>query len=369
MLSERDRRLSRLALDHRYLTRRQLDECLPRIQALGASLEQVLLERGYLTPGEIHELDRLGAEPPRFAEVARDLGLASESQVLDALRLKAELAAVDVHRPVGQILVERAVLSDTQVVTILAEQTRRMPARRGAFRLGEPLPRVSTGIVHRATHEGTGREAVVKSLRGASDALPRLLRAREFDHPNLARVLDVGTDGDVLWIASDYVEGLPLYDHVVGSIRLPVEEATAILKQVVAGLGAAHRAGLPHGRLTSRNVLLTEMREVRVTDLALSPGTPASDLQACGALWAFMLDGETRTPSRAGACAPLADAIRARAQAGRYARLSELAEDLDRLDEEILHRAHLADAAADATPAPSSAPAARPRRPARRRRR
>ncbi len=368
MISERDRRLSMLAIDHRYLTRAQLDECAARTAALGASLEQVLLERGYLTPDEFHELDRLAAAPPRFAEIVRERGLASESQVLDALRFKEQLAAVDVHRPVGRILVERDVLSDTQVDEVLAEQTRRAPDRRGPYRLGEELPGVGASRVRRAVHESSGRDVVVKTVPGAASALPRLLRARHVEHPNLARVLEAGTEGELLWIASEYVEGLPLYDHVVGSIRLPLEEAVATLKQIAAAVGAAHRAGLAHGSLTPRNVLLTEMREVRVTDLALRPGEPAADLRRCGELWAFLLDGERAARPRFDGLPPLAAEIHARAAGGRYPGIAALASDLDRLDETLLHLAHQADAAADATPVPAPAAVLRPRPPRRRRR-
>ena len=368
-MSERDRRLSILALDHRYLTRSQLDECAARTVALGASLEQILLERGYLTPGEIHELGRLAAAPPRFAEIVRERGLASDSQVLDALRQKENLAAVNVHRPLGRILVEREVLSDSQVDEVLAEQTRRAPDRRGPYLLGEPLPRGSSGVVRRAAHDASRREAVVKTVPGAVDALPRLLRARRLDHPNLARILDAGADGDVLWVASEYVEGLPLYDHVVGSIRLPIEEAVATLKQIAAAVGAAHRAGLAHGSLTPRNVMITEMREVRLTDLALRPGDATEDLRHCGALWAFLLEGEQAGPRPRFLGLPkIAAEIHARASGGHYLGIADLAADLDRLDEELLHLAHQADAAADATPVPAPTAVVRPRPPRRRRR-
>lgn len=369
MLSERDRRLSVLAIDHRYLTRAQLDECSRRTESHGASLDQILLERGYLTPVELAELERLAAAPPRFAEIARERGLASESQVFDALRLKEELAAVDVHRPLGQILVERDVLSETQVDEILEEQTRRGPARRGPFLLGEELGRGTSGVVCRAVHGATGREVALKTVPGAVAALPRLVRAQRVLHPNIARVRDAGTEGDVLWIASDLVEGLPLYDHVVGSMRLPVEEATATMKQIAAALDVIHRAGLAHGQLTPRNVLITEMREVRLTDLALQPGDVASDLRASASLWAFMLEGEHAEPRpRFEGQLRLAAGIHARLLGGAYHAAAELAADLDRLDEELLHKAHREDSDATPVPAPAAVPVPRSRRPRRRRR-
>lgn len=374
MLSDRDRRLAILAVDHHYVTRAQLDECRERVRALGASLEQVLLERGYVSPVELEEIGRLVDAPPRFAEIVRERGLASETQVLDALRLKAELAAVDVHRPVGRILVERSILSENQVDDILAEQSRRGGESRPRYRLGVELGRSPLAVVHRAVEAGSGRDVVFKRIPGAAAALPRVARARRIEHPNLARVLEVGTEGDDLWIASEYVEGLPLYDHVVGTFRLPLEEATATMKQVAAGLGACHAARLAHGRVTPRNILLTEMREARLTDLALRPGEPAADLRACARVWAFMLRGEealAAAPSFGGDLPRLAVAIYARLSGSSYPDVRALAADLDRLDEELRHQARLEEEAPPpvSTPPPTPVYTPRPSRVRARRRR
>lgn len=359
MLSDRDRRLAVVALDHRFVTREQLDECRQRVLVLGASLEQILLERGLVSPLQLLELDRLASAPPRFAEIARERGLASESQIVEALTLKERLAAVDVHRPVGRILVESAVLSETQVDDILAEQTRRGGDRRSLYRLGEELGRTPRARTHRAVDGVGGREIVFKRIFGRARDLDTALKLKAVAHPNLSRVRDAGADGADLWVVADFVEGLPLYDHVVGSIRLPLDEATGILKQVVAGLGALHAAGRAHGRLVPSNVMLTEMREARLCDGGIWPGTPAEDLRACAELWTFMTGG-AKDPALAARIAKPASGLRA------------LADDLDRLDEELRRLAQIEEDADPTLPAPAPAPApslpTRPRpRPRRRR--
>ena len=115
--------------------------------------------------------------------------------------------------------------------------------------------------------------------------------------------------GDEIVIVSDLVEGVPLHDHVLGNVRLPLLEATGILKQVASGLAGALARGVVHGNLKAHNVLVTELREVRLTDFGQGQGdagtmthyvaperarqgaTPPGDLYACGVLWYFMLAG------------------------------------------------------------------------------
>ena len=61
VFSEYECRLARLALQNRYLTRNQIQTCLTHRKEAGSvtTLEDVLLERTYLTPEEVDELSRL----------------------------------------------------------------------------------------------------------------------------------------------------------------------------------------------------------------------------------------------------------------------------------------------------------------------
>lgn len=420
MLSERERRLADLALRNRYLTRSQLSDCCSRKEGTPAPLQQILVERGYLTGGEAAEIDRLAARAPLFAEIVRERGLASEGQISEALRLKQQLSDRNLHRYIGEILVDRRVLSPAQVAEVLAEQARRSPRcpacgarftaahdprhacpacghadgagsvfpglRRGAWTLLEELGRGAHGVVYRAHHESLGRDAALKILPCDGPLLARARRGLTVEHPNLARVLDAWAEDEETCIASELVEGLPLYDHVVGNFRLSLREATGLLKQVAAGLAGAHRGGLVHGNLTPRNVLITEMREVKLTDLGVWRGDPAparvsvaGDLRALGALWHFMLRGELpplQEPRRPFPDLPeLAAVVFSRLRALdarlRYPDADAVRADLDRLEDAVLHEEVAAERAADAPLAASAHGPAEdpPRRPSRGRRR
>jgi serine/threonine-protein kinase len=182
--------------------------------------------------------------------------------------------------------------------------------------LQEEIGRGPVGTVYRAVHEKTGREVALKRIpagpliRTVRDGfLFQTRRMMVVRHPNVATVLEATLHGEEIVIASDWIEGVPLHDHVVGNVRLPLEEAIAILKQVSAGLAAAQARGITHGNLKAHNVLVNDLREARLTDFGLALAdsgefshyaapersrhgpTPPGDLYACGVLWYFMLAG------------------------------------------------------------------------------
>lgn len=311
VFSEYECRLARLALANRYLTRNQIQTCLVRRREAGptATLEDILIEETYLTPGEIDELSRMvsqeastdGSITRLFARIVSRRGLATEEQIEEALRLKRALAFRKIRRPLGQILVERGYMTLGQVAEVLAEQNRarevaaRERLRFKAYVPQEMLDRGPRGTVCRARHPEHGDVAlkVIRPGPGTAGLLDRLQPFLSAEIPGAARLFETGRTGEGFFIASEYVDGVPLHDHVVGSISLTLAEASRLLRGVALALRAAHERGLAHGSLHPRNVIVTEKREARLTDFGLAAADPAADLQACRALWRFMLTGES----------------------------------------------------------------------------
>lgn len=351
MLSEFERRLARIAVQKNYLTGTQLCVCIESRRASSFSLDRIFVEQGFLTPQEADELLRLSRDAtptaPPFGELLIQRGLASDTQILDAYAVKTRLATQNIHRYLGEILVERQVISPSQVTELLAQQGKRIvdcsacgyrfnalhdqgyecpecggrldapPRRRPVpslpLTLREEIGSGPNGTVFRAFHENLRQEVALKVLK-ADRAPGKLARAAmTVLHPNIARTLRIATWNDAPCIVGEFVEGIPLYDHVVGNVRLAPEDAIPILKQIAAGLGSAHARGVAHGNLKARNVVVLESRELKITDLGLAPSspaaysadlqlylaperqrgepTPAADLYACGVIWYFMLTG------------------------------------------------------------------------------
>jgi eukaryotic-like serine/threonine-protein kinase len=88
--------------------------------------------------------------------------------------------------------------------------------------------------------------------------------------PNVVAVFDQGSTGDLHYIAMEYVPGPTLRDLLAARGRLNPREAVDIIERVLAGLAAAHDAGIIHRDVKPENVLLGNGKSVKVADFGLA---------------------------------------------------------------------------------------------------
>ena len=82
-------------------------------------------------------------------------------------------------------------------------------------------------------------------------------RLLALQHRGLAAVLDAGlTETGQVFVVFEHVRGRPLRDHVRTHPR-GAEDIDAILRDLTASLRYAHDAGLAHGALSARGVMVT----------------------------------------------------------------------------------------------------------------
>jgi beta-lactam-binding protein with PASTA domain/serine/threonine protein kinase len=107
-------------------------------------------------------------------------------------------------------------------------------------------------------------EDFVRRFVGEARSVARL------SHPNVVAVYDQGADGRTLYLAMEYVPGQTMRALLNERRRLGPREALDIMDGVLAGLGAAHAAGLAHRDVKPENVLLTPAHSVKVADFGLA---------------------------------------------------------------------------------------------------
>ena len=119
-----------IAVKNGLLTKEQLNDCL-RIQEDGGegapSLGEICREHGYLTEDEVSKVLRAQAKSERILEDR----LTGELAVRNGLLTQAQIdEVVDLQkgegngRPIGEILLERGLLTDQQLKAILRTQDR-----------------------------------------------------------------------------------------------------------------------------------------------------------------------------------------------------------------------------------------------------
>jgi beta-lactam-binding protein with PASTA domain len=89
-------------------------------------------------------------------------------------------------------------------------------------------------------------------------------------HPNVVGVSDQGSEQGLVVLVMELVRGRTLRDLLTARGRLTVAEAFAVLEPMLAGLTAAHRAGIVHRDIKPENVLIGVDGVVKVADFGLA---------------------------------------------------------------------------------------------------
>lgn len=150
------------------------------------------------------------------------------------------------------------------------------------YELLAPIAEGGLGTVFRARDRQLGREVAVKRIRAdkaqdvgsAVDALIREARQQSaIQHPNIVAVLEAGVDEEGGYLVMELVQGETLEDRL-GRAPLSGDEFDQLVRQVLAGMSAAHAAGIIHLDLKPENIMLTPRLgggiEVKILDFGLA---------------------------------------------------------------------------------------------------
>jgi tRNA A-37 threonylcarbamoyl transferase component Bud32 len=303
------------------------------------SLGELLVQLGHITPEQFKRLQSLHRTSPDsreeeklFGETVVSRGLASREQVGACLKEQAELEAKGIFKNLGEILVERKILTADQVKGLLGEQDRaiafcpkcgekynvslpwrggvKCPAdgtalvsadrdaavgvaatlepggppagspigmEVGGCRIVELIARGAMGAVYKAKHEGLSRYVAVKLLPSVSKD-PELVRRLLFEaravakveHPNIVQVYDVGFQKGYFFIVMQLLRGQTLEERMGGAGTMDLPTALEIAKEVALGLGAAHARGVIHRDIKPANIMISEDGRARLTDFGLA---------------------------------------------------------------------------------------------------
>jgi formylglycine-generating enzyme required for sulfatase activity/predicted Ser/Thr protein kinase len=102
-------------------------------------------------------------------------------------------------------------------------------------------------------------------------------------HPNIVPLHFAGQQGDLVYLAMQYVEGETLADRVAREGRLPIHDVVRILREVASALDLAHRRGIVHRDIKPANILLErESGRALVTDFGVARVADQSGLTTAG---------------------------------------------------------------------------------------
>ena len=156
------------------------------------------------------------------------------------------------------------------------------PERLGKYQITGVLGEGAMGVVYRGFDPDIRRVVALKTIRrpaGESQELAAELAARfrneaqaagRLQHPGIVGVYDFGDDGQVAYIAMEYVEGHTLSHYLNKKVQFSQEDVASVIVQLLGALNHAHEHGVWHRDIKPANVIMTRSGLVKIADFGIA---------------------------------------------------------------------------------------------------
>lgn len=159
------------------------------------------------------------------------------------------------------------------------------------YKISAKLGAGGMGEVYLADDNKLERQVALKflpeSMWNDADAKERLIReakaASKLDHPNIVTIHGIEEIDGRPFIVMAHVNGTTIDKYVAANSRSS-ELVTDLARQIIDGLGTAHRSGIIHRDLKPGNILVDEQGRVRILDFGLARVRGASRLTHAGSV-------------------------------------------------------------------------------------
>jgi serine/threonine-protein kinase len=160
----------------------------------------------------------------------------------------------------------------------------------GKYRIVRLIGEGGMGAVYEGENVRINRRLAIKVLHSAftenGEVVSRFEReaqaAGRIGNDHILEVLDLGAlpDGD-RFIVMEYLDGDPLSGRIKERGRIPPYELAPLMRQVLVGLGAAHKVGIVHRDLKPDNIFVLREKAgkrdfIKIIDFGISKFQPLS---------------------------------------------------------------------------------------------
>jgi Tol biopolymer transport system component len=151
----------------------------------------------------------------------------------------------------------------------------------GPYEIVSPLGAGGMGEVYHARDTRLDRTVAIKvlpeSLASDTDRLQRFEQEARvlstLSHPNLLAIYDVGTQGGIHYLVSEFLEGQTLRERMSAG-SLPQRKVREYALEIANGLAAAHDKRIVHRDLKPENIFITHDERVKILDFGLAKQSP-----------------------------------------------------------------------------------------------
>jgi serine/threonine protein kinase len=152
----------------------------------------------------------------------------------------------------------------------------------GRYEVIEVIGQGAMGIVYKARDPNIDRIVAIKTIKTTDiesspegeELIKRFKRevqtAGLLTHANIVTIHDGGQDGDLHWIAMEYVDGPSLAKLLAEKVIISLSDLLSIFVKICSALDFAHKKGIIHRDMKPANVLLTQEWEPKIADFGIA---------------------------------------------------------------------------------------------------
>jgi serine/threonine protein kinase len=168
--------------------------------------------------------------------------------------------------------------------------------RIGRYKIVRELGRGAMGVVYHAIDPNIGRPVAIKTIQLSGIRKPEeqeRLRERLFrearsagilSHPGIVTIYDVEQQGELAYIAMEYVDG-PTLDQLLSEPQpLAPNRIFSILAQTAAALDYAHGKGIVHRDIKPANIMIAGDGTAKITDFGIAKITASDHFTMTGSI-------------------------------------------------------------------------------------
>jgi serine/threonine-protein kinase len=156
-----------------------------------------------------------------------------------------------------------------------------MAEQLGKYELTEVLGKGAMGVVYKAFDPNIRRTVAVKTIRKelidddrAAAAIARFKNeaqaAGRLAHSGIVGVYEYGEQGDLAYIAMEYVQGNSLREYFSRGTRFEERDVVSIMAQLLDALAYAHEQGVWHRDIKPANIIIMVNGKLKIADFGIA---------------------------------------------------------------------------------------------------
>ncbi len=157
-----------------------------------------------------------------------------------------------------------------------------IPKTLGRFEIVNELGRGAMGVVYKGRDPKLERTVALKVIHfGLNKEDEQQLQVKErflvearataqLQHSNILTIYDVGDEGNLTYIAMEFLEGGSLEDMIKGGKFNDYDQIIDIVRQIAEGLDHAHQKGIVHRDIKPANIMMAGGKVPKIADFGLA---------------------------------------------------------------------------------------------------